>query len=35
MKIRFKNITTHVMNLMDYNSKHYNVIKIKHTKITY
>ena len=35
MKTQFKKITTHALNLMDYNSKHHKVFKIKRTKITY
>ena len=35
MKIHCKKITTYALNLVDYNSKHHQVIKIKHTKITY
>ena len=29
MKKQFKKITTHALNLMDYNSKHHKVFKIK------
>ena len=35
MKIQFKKITRYALNLvdyMDYNSKHYNVFKIKYKK---
>ena len=34
MKMQFKKIITHALNLMDYTSKQHKVFKTKHTKIT-
>ena len=31
MKMQFKKIAAYVLNLMDYNSRHDKVLKMKHT----